>query len=384
MAFMDDLFSDGGWGGFGGRSKGPFDPFSSFYAPNFAQNFSRGGGPKKQQQQRDPRYEARKPSSPAPRKSPPRKEPVIDIPIEEARVPSPKRSAAAAAAKPEKIPKKIFTFQSQDDAARKIQAVFRGFLVRRWKPIKQLRSIKAIAKDFAVIRESVADAAKFNAILEDRKERMMLNERVTLLLLKLDEIDAVQPLVKEVRKALIVELQQFSKPMEDKDREEHEKNRSKAQDIQIEDAEDDPDGEEAQDIEIEDAENDQDDGFFIVKRGDAEDSMDTEPESTISEEEDLRSPEKIDQEVPVSCEAVEQDQISGQTSMEGGEKMDVDVVKKLMEDNAQLKAMVAKCLEGIQWQNTTIAKLERRVHDLERALLDSSKTANSQCWISSQ
>ncbi|EFJ22124.1 hypothetical protein SELMODRAFT_416955 [Selaginella moellendorffii] len=378
MAFMDDLFSDGGWGGFGGRSKGPFDPFSSFYAPNFAQNFSKGGGPKKQQQ-RDPRYEARKPSSPAPRKSPPRKEPVIDVPIEEARVPSPKRSAAAAAAKPEKIPKKIFTFQSQDGAARKIQAVFRGFLVRRWKPIKQLRNIKAIAKDFAVIRESVADAAKFNAILEDRKERMMLNERVTLLLLKLDEIDAVQPFVKEVRKALIVELQQFSKPMEDKDREEHEKNRSKAQDIQIEDAEDDRDGEEAQDIEIENAENDQDDDFFIVKHGDAEDSMDTEPESTISEEEDLHSPEKIDnQEVPVSSEAVEQDQISGQTSM------DVDVVKKLMEDNAQLKAMVAKCLEGIQWQNATIAKLERRVHDLERALLDSSKTENSQCWISSQ
>lgn len=99
--------------------------------------------------------------------------------------------------------KKSFT---EEEAARIIQSMYRGYDVRRWEPIKKL-------KEIATVREQMGDVKKRIEALEastdqhiEEKEIVVNGELVMNLLLKLDAVEGLHPSIREFRKALATEL----------------------------------------------------------------------------------------------------------------------------------------------------------------------------------
>ncbi|GLJ47447.1 hypothetical protein SUGI_1001360 [Cryptomeria japonica] len=103
--------------------------------------------------------------------------------------------------KPKKVPA-----MDENAAAVKIQAAFRGFCVRKPRPLNKLRVIMKTKAEVAEIRRRVNDEHVVELIRRDEKERLKITEGIMSLLLRLDEIQGVIPFVRESRKAVIREL----------------------------------------------------------------------------------------------------------------------------------------------------------------------------------
>lgn len=92
-------------------------------------------------------------------------------------------------------------------AATAIQATYRGYLVRRTKPLKHLRVIRNVRLELQRLEEQLAtDPRLFESLRRDPQERNKWSEGGMALLLKLDSMQGVHPVVRDNRKLLTKEV----------------------------------------------------------------------------------------------------------------------------------------------------------------------------------
>lgn len=92
-------------------------------------------------------------------------------------------------------------------AATAIQAAFRGYLVRRTKPLKHLRVIRNVRLELQRLEAQLAtDPRLFDSLRRDPQERNKWSEGGMALLLQLDSMQGVHPVVRDNRKLLTKEV----------------------------------------------------------------------------------------------------------------------------------------------------------------------------------
>lgn len=102
------------------------------------------------------------------------------------------------------VPKKIEI--GQDQAALKIQALYRGYQVRKFQPLTKLREIMKIKGRVEDLRQQMSSPKFFEEICRDSKARGKFNETSMGLLLQLDTIQGLHPVVRDVRKSVARDL----------------------------------------------------------------------------------------------------------------------------------------------------------------------------------
>ncbi|KAH7301516.1 hypothetical protein KP509_23G030700 [Ceratopteris richardii] len=98
------------------------------------------------------------------------------------------------------------------DAATTIQAHFRGFCVRRHRPLVHLRSISSALKQLDELKAEIESPGFLQKVTTNEKERLRVNEAVMVVLLRLDAVEGCIPEVRSRRKEAIkraVALQDF-------------------------------------------------------------------------------------------------------------------------------------------------------------------------------
>lgn len=77
---------------------------------------------------------------------------------------------------------------SNVDAAALIQAAYRGYLVRKWEPLKKLRQIAEVSKEVTYVRGQIQAVEDSYDLHNDNKQKVAIGETIMRLLLKLDTI----------------------------------------------------------------------------------------------------------------------------------------------------------------------------------------------------
>ncbi|CAI9277968.1 unnamed protein product [Lactuca saligna] len=108
-------------------------------------------------------------------------------------------SSEVEASKVEKRKRKIL---SEDEAVLMIQSVYRGFEVRKSQPLMKLRQIAQVGKQVVELRNRIQDLESSM----DNKQKLIIGETIMSLLLKLDTIQGLHPIVRDVRKSVAKEL----------------------------------------------------------------------------------------------------------------------------------------------------------------------------------
>lgn len=108
---------------------------------------------------------------------------------------------------------KVPRLKSEDAAATKIHAVYRGYAVRRTQPLKQLREIKKVREELESFKRKLEDPEQKQKICSD-KERLRWTENIMLLLLRLDGLQGMHPDVRLIRKDLTKEIIRFQKTID--------------------------------------------------------------------------------------------------------------------------------------------------------------------------
>eukprot|EP01018_Ginkgo_biloba_P012643 Gb_14940 [translate_table: standard] len=102
--------------------------------------------------------------------------------------------------------KRVCPQMDENVAAVKIQALFRGFSVRKSAPLKNLRVITQVRAKMKEIWQRIGDSQVVQLLRQNEKERLRITEEIMSLLLKLDAIQGVHSIVRESRKAVTREL----------------------------------------------------------------------------------------------------------------------------------------------------------------------------------
>lgn len=93
---------------------------------------------------------------------------------------------------------------SPEDAALFIQSIFRGFNVRRWKPLEKLQKIAQICAKVSDVKSQIQ---VYEASLElDAKQKAIISETIMNLLLQLDTIQGLAPNLRDMRKSVARDL----------------------------------------------------------------------------------------------------------------------------------------------------------------------------------
>lgn len=108
----------------------------------------------------------------------------------------------------------IAKLRSEDAAATKIQAVYRGYLVRKTQPLKQLRVIKKVKEELESFKRKLQGTEQNRKLRSDSQERLRWTEGIMALLLRLDTLQGVHPEVRLIRKAVTRELIQFQETID--------------------------------------------------------------------------------------------------------------------------------------------------------------------------
>lgn len=95
---------------------------------------------------------------------------------------------------------------SEEKAAATIQAHWRGFVVRRTKPLEQLLLIYQVRQDLKSHMTLLADAAQYEKLCSDPKERLRWSECAMALLLRLDSVQGAHAHVRDIRKIVTKEV----------------------------------------------------------------------------------------------------------------------------------------------------------------------------------
>ncbi|CAH1438314.1 unnamed protein product [Lactuca virosa] len=83
-----------------------------------------------------------------------------------------------------------------------IQSVYRGFEVRKYQSLMKLRQIAQVGKQVVELRNRIQDLASSM----DDKQKLIIGETIMSLLLKLDTIQGLHPIMRDVRKFVAKEL----------------------------------------------------------------------------------------------------------------------------------------------------------------------------------
>ncbi|KAF5198490.1 hypothetical protein FRX31_011914 [Thalictrum thalictroides] len=95
---------------------------------------------------------------------------------------------------------------STTEAALLIQSFYRGFEVRKWKPLEKLKLIAKIREQVNAVREQIHVLESSTEVQNDEKRRVLVAETIMSLLLQLDAIQGLHPSIRERRKAVAREL----------------------------------------------------------------------------------------------------------------------------------------------------------------------------------
>lgn len=92
-------------------------------------------------------------------------------------------------------------------AATLVQARFRGYMVRKTRPLVQLRAIARIEAKLKKLTEEAKDAAFLEEVgKEQSKARLGFDEGTLALLIQLDDIQGSHPVVRQIRKSVVREI----------------------------------------------------------------------------------------------------------------------------------------------------------------------------------
>lgn len=94
----------------------------------------------------------------------------------------------------------------RDQAALRIQAVYRGYQVRKFQSLRKLREIMKIRGRIEELRQQISSSEFAGELSRDSKARGRINETLMGLLLQLDTIQGLHPVVRDVRKSVAREL----------------------------------------------------------------------------------------------------------------------------------------------------------------------------------
>ncbi|KAI5075735.1 hypothetical protein GOP47_0009811 [Adiantum capillus-veneris] len=143
------------------------------------------------------------PSPPSPPQAPSnrsRRHSVVTIPVFDSHsVPSPSRPASSYSSSPPKPSAKMRDVDPSS-AATTIQSHFRGFSIRRYQPLLNLRAIVSARKQLEGLKAELEDARFAQKLKTNNKERMRFNETVMGIILRLDAIKGFIPDVRIRRK----------------------------------------------------------------------------------------------------------------------------------------------------------------------------------------
>ncbi|KAI0524311.1 hypothetical protein KFK09_003677 [Dendrobium nobile] len=93
---------------------------------------------------------------------------------------------------------------SPEDAALLIQSAFRGFNVRRWKPLDKLQKIAQIRGKLNDLKSQIQNYEGSPEL--DVKQKVIISETIMNLLLQLDTIQGLLPSLREIRKSVARDL----------------------------------------------------------------------------------------------------------------------------------------------------------------------------------
>lgn len=155
------------------------------------------------------------PESPVPSRveDPSTRKTVRNIPVTDGDVPVVVTSRPAASSRVEVMPP-VRRFESEDAAATKIQAVYRGYSVRRTEPLKHLKVVMKVKEEFESFKRRLADKEQRVKVCGDAQEKLRWTEGIMALLLRLDQLQGVHPEVRAIRKALAKELVMFQEKLD--------------------------------------------------------------------------------------------------------------------------------------------------------------------------
>jgi hypothetical protein len=105
-------------------------------------------------------------------------------------------------------------FENSDAAASKIQSVYRGYSVRRSEPLKHLRVICKVKAEFEELMRKSYRPEETEKLREDPQVRLRWTEGVMSLILRLDSLQGVHPVVRDIRKSVAKELICFQERIE--------------------------------------------------------------------------------------------------------------------------------------------------------------------------
>lgn len=94
----------------------------------------------------------------------------------------------------------------RDQAAVRIQALYRGYQVRKFQSLRKLREIMKIRGRIEELRQQMSSPKFVGELSGDSKTRGKFNETLMGLLLQLDTIQGLHPVVRDVRKSVAREL----------------------------------------------------------------------------------------------------------------------------------------------------------------------------------
>nr|XP_043627239.1 BAG family molecular chaperone regulator 6 [Erigeron canadensis] len=93
-----------------------------------------------------------------------------------------------------------------NEAALIIQSVYRGFQVRKSQPLMKLRQISKVRSQVVELRQRIQDLASSSNTCQSDKQKLIIGETIMSLLLKLDTIQGLHPVVRDIRKSVAKEL----------------------------------------------------------------------------------------------------------------------------------------------------------------------------------
>ncbi|KAL8247159.1 hypothetical protein R6Q59_008375 [Mikania micrantha] len=276
-------------------------------------------------------------------------------------------------------------FMLKDSAARKIQKVFKGFVVR-----KSVRKIASIRREVSEIERRIEDTESVNLIRRDEKERLRVTETLMSLLFKLDSIRGVDCGIRDLRKAVTRKAIALQEKVD-----------SIAQiNNQTLDSSDHDSGEidlvssvacTSTSDQVTEASNSLDEMVNNLKSND-----DDEDVSVVKEvvEEDVKNSSCDIKAADVTGEVEAMEASPAVNTSESGEEddpstMDLqnhhenrEIVEKLMDDNEKLMKVMSQISERNEMQSRMINLLSKRVERLEKTLISDRQRKKKKARVS--
>lgn len=98
---------------------------------------------------------------------------------------------------------------SEEAAATTIQSHYRGFAVRRTRPLEHLEIIYEVRQDLKAHMLVLAEPAQYEKLCSDPQQRLRWNECAMALLLRLDSVQGAHAHVRDIRRTVTKEVIAF-------------------------------------------------------------------------------------------------------------------------------------------------------------------------------